>query len=49
VPGQPLHLTPGPLITRARRAREIDGLVVHNKAADRFTIISTKRMHTQAK
>jgi hypothetical protein len=32
-----LHLTPGPLTCGARRAREIDGLVVRVKA-DRFTI-----------
>jgi hypothetical protein len=36
VPGQPLHLTPGPLTCGARRAREIDGCA--GQSYDRFTI-----------
>jgi hypothetical protein len=41
----PLH-PPGPLTCRARRAREIDGLVVRVNSYDRFgSRHSTKRMH----
>jgi hypothetical protein len=46
VSGAALHLTPGPLTCGARRAREIDGLVVRVKVTiDLRSRHSTKRMH----
>jgi hypothetical protein len=46
VPGAALASTPGPLTCGARRAREIDGLVVRVKVTiDLRSRHSTKRMH----